>query len=322
MTSLLDYLRLCRASNVLTAVSNVLAGYLLAVGSWSPVLPLLILVLASCHFYLAGMVLNDVFDVERDKRERPERPLPSGKITVRTAHRLGFGLLAGGFLLSLMAGLAGDGEVLKQGLSLKTGLTAVLLTTFILVYDSGAKFTVAGPLIMGSCRTLNVLLGCSLAKPQTGNWLGFEPICWAAAAGIGIYVAGITIFASQESRKSQKIRLTTGMLTSVLGAALLVSMPFWVTRNPALDALSDNARFVYCITMSLIFLVVVRRMLTAIASQAPHRVQAAVIVSLMTLIMIDAGICFLAVPSKLFYSFSVALMIIPTLLLGRWINPT
>ena len=50
-----------------------------------PPLAVLLLVAASVFLYLAGMVLNDVYDVEIDRRERPDRPLPSGRIPVAWA---------------------------------------------------------------------------------------------------------------------------------------------------------------------------------------------------------------------------------------------
>ena len=49
--------------------------------------------------YCGGMVWNDYFDVEQDRRERPFRPLPSGRIAPSEAVRLGIGLFAGGGLL-------------------------------------------------------------------------------------------------------------------------------------------------------------------------------------------------------------------------------
>ena len=39
------------------------------------------------------MVLNDVYDVETDARERPYRPIPSGRISLNKAQSLGYGLL-------------------------------------------------------------------------------------------------------------------------------------------------------------------------------------------------------------------------------------
>ncbi len=39
-----------------------------------------LLVGASACLYEAGMALNDVFDVEIDRQERPDRPIPSGRV--------------------------------------------------------------------------------------------------------------------------------------------------------------------------------------------------------------------------------------------------
>src|SRR5688572_1337303 len=88
--------QLLRLPNVFTAVADVMMGYLVTHGQFrhDGVLPLL--VASSCGLYLAGMVLNDVFDRERDARERPERPIPSGRVSVSSAALLGALLLAAG----------------------------------------------------------------------------------------------------------------------------------------------------------------------------------------------------------------------------------
>ena len=44
------------------------------------------------------MYLNDAFDREIDARERPERPIPSGRIGAGPVFAIGFGLLAAGVL--------------------------------------------------------------------------------------------------------------------------------------------------------------------------------------------------------------------------------
>ena len=49
---------------------------------------LLCLLVASGCLYTAGMVLNDVFDYEIDRHERPFRPLPSGRISLGAARGL------------------------------------------------------------------------------------------------------------------------------------------------------------------------------------------------------------------------------------------
>src|SRR5262245_41794258 len=53
-----------------------------------------LLLLASACLYWGGMVWNDYFDREQDYRERPERPIPSGRVSLREAYWLGVGLLA------------------------------------------------------------------------------------------------------------------------------------------------------------------------------------------------------------------------------------
>ena len=76
MTTLLAWLRLVRIPNHATAAADVLAGYLIATRAREvgPLPPALWWALgASLAFYAAGMVLNDVFDVELDRRERDRK---------------------------------------------------------------------------------------------------------------------------------------------------------------------------------------------------------------------------------------------------------
>src|SRR5580658_10015137 len=84
-----SYFQLIRLPNVLTAAADSLAGWLLAMGSVSEPNRWLPLVSASMVLYASGTALNDVFDVEIDRAERPGRPLPSGRISWRVALWLG-----------------------------------------------------------------------------------------------------------------------------------------------------------------------------------------------------------------------------------------
>src|SRR5271155_112320 len=88
--------QLIRLPNVLTAAADSLAGWLLGGGSlgeagkWAP------LAIASMVLYAAGMALNDVFDVEIDRQERPGRPIPSGRVSRSFAGGIGaIGLFVG-----------------------------------------------------------------------------------------------------------------------------------------------------------------------------------------------------------------------------------
>ena len=93
-------LRLGRISNLPTVWTNVLVGVMLAGGSLADT-RLALLMLALSLFYVGGMFLNDAFDRDFDAKHRPERPIPSGQVSVQEVFIAGFGLLAMG-----MAGVA------------------------------------------------------------------------------------------------------------------------------------------------------------------------------------------------------------------------
>src|SRR5262245_55663963 len=104
MNALRPYAQLVRLPNLPSAVADILLAAL-AVGALPGRWPTFaLLALASACLYCAGMAFNDYFDVEQDRRERPFRPIPSGRVTPRQAARLGAALLAAGVALALLAG--------------------------------------------------------------------------------------------------------------------------------------------------------------------------------------------------------------------------
>src|SRR3974377_1648605 len=52
-----------------------------------------LLLVASGMLYSAGLVWNDYFDLDEDKRDRPFRPIASGRISIQTAVVIGVVLL-------------------------------------------------------------------------------------------------------------------------------------------------------------------------------------------------------------------------------------
>ena len=70
---------------------------------------------------------------------------------------------------------------------------AAILALCILAYDAGLKHTWLGPVFMGACRGLNLLLGMSHAQALAG------PIAWFAAVAYGLFVAGITVVSRSET---------------------------------------------------------------------------------------------------------------------------
>src|SRR5947199_5477358 len=131
--SALAYAQLVRLPNVFTALADIGMAALVSRALPAYAAAVVLLLLASSCLYCAGMVWNDYFDLEQDRRERPFRPLPSGRIGLQAATLLGTALLVAGVAFATLAGMVGDGF---RALPL---VFAVLLVVAILLYDGSLK---------------------------------------------------------------------------------------------------------------------------------------------------------------------------------------
>jgi 4-hydroxybenzoate polyprenyltransferase len=297
------YAQLVRLPNVFTAIADICLGWLgaLALGTPPSRWPsFLLLVGASSLLYSAGMVWNDFFDIEQDRRERPFRPLPSGRILRRSAASLGVALLAGGSLLATLAGVRADGFCWTP-----PAITAGLVTA-ILLYDAWLKRTAMGTVAMGSCRFLNVLLGLSVAEDRF-PWSGRIYL----ALVVGLYIVGVTWFARTEARRSSQ--------SALMGAAGIMSVAlFLALAVPAvIETGITSVLFPYLLVALGFFLGV--PILHAIKEPAPLRVQTAVKRALLGLVVLDAVLAAGLVGT---IGLLMLLLLIPTLYLGRWIYST
>ena len=103
-----------RPANIVTSIADVLAGIAISGYLLQPFLfnlqlqNILLLCLSTVGLYGGGVVFNDVFDAELDKIERPERAIPSGRVTIKEATLLGIILLMIGistsFLVNIFSG--------------------------------------------------------------------------------------------------------------------------------------------------------------------------------------------------------------------------
>lgn len=145
-----QYLILVRLPNVFTAPSNVLTGYLAAVvpAANADALQLFLLLLSSILLYIAGIVFNDYFDLELDKRERPYRPLPSGGITKKVA-----------LLIAIISLISAN--ILAFTASMSSLAVCIIMSVMVIGYDYKLKNTFFGPIAMGIIRSLNIILGAS-----------------------------------------------------------------------------------------------------------------------------------------------------------------
>lgn len=168
------YLTLTRPANLVTAIADVLAGMAIAHYFLVPnpaAAPIGWLALATVGLYGGGVVFNDVFDADLDAIERPERPIPSGIVPKQAAALWGIVL----FAIGIGAAFA---------VNPTAGLLAIGITVASLVYDRfGKHHNWLGPLNMGLCRGLNLLLGVSVIPEQLlpYAWVGLVPVAYIAA---------------------------------------------------------------------------------------------------------------------------------------------
>ena len=299
---LLSYLQLFRAPNVFTALADVMMGYIITRGGIEPPLLLGLLGVASALLYTAGMVLNDVFDVEQDARERPSRPIPSGRIPLGVARLLGIEMLVAGILVGWsVAWLAND---------LRPGIVASLLALAVWLYDKVLKRTPLAPLVMGSCRFLNVLLGMSVAG------VSWDAANYTIAGGIGLYIVGVTWFARGEAKEqNSQFALTAAFLVMLAGIGLL----YWFPETSERFTMPSRWEYLWLAVAGLIGWRAVR----AIVAPKPAHIQLAIKHAIFGIFMLDAGVC-LALGGRAgnIWPLAILLLAMPAMALGRWVYST
>lgn len=236
---LLGYLRLMRPANIVTAVADILAGIAIS-GFWQVphtftadwLLPVLCLALATCGLYGGGVVFNDVFDAQLDSTERPERPIPSGIVSKTQAVILGIYLLSIGVLAAFTVNPT-------------AGFLALLTAAAALIYNKWGKHQdVLGPINMGICRGLNLLLGMSItgddALLQFG-WLALVPV---------LYIGAITMISRDEVHGGKTGPLKTAAL--MYGIVCLTILGIAAMQHRIVEALPFVALFSFLIYKPLL----------------------------------------------------------------------
>lgn len=267
---------------------------------------LLCLLAASTLLYWSGMVWNDYFDYDQDRLERPGRPLASGRVSMRAARLLGIGLMAGGLMLAFLAGLRFDDGLTVRWRSL--GIATALVVA-IFLYDGVFKNSWAAPILMGLCRFLNVLLGLSILTGAIPLW------GWLLALIIGTYIGGVTWFARTEARLSNQSMLTAASIVILVSLVLALTMPALAGETTPYSETSWLFPYLFAAFGGYLGMALVR----AIRRPDPQRVQPAVKRAILGLIVLDALMASAFVGSL---GLLLAVLLIPGIILGRWLYST
>jgi 4-hydroxybenzoate polyprenyltransferase len=176
------------------------------------------------------MVWNDIADRRLDAEQRPERPLPSGDVSLSFACLLGIALLLVGLLVSPCRSHHG------------------LIAGLVLAYDfAGKRIEWLGALGMGTLRALN--LGTALAfpgppAPELARAAVVAALCY------GVYIIAVTMLGIFEDRPSVRGRAVAAVQAAppivALCGIVMVQGGLWpapaVAAVPALWFLRRNSR--------------------------------------------------------------------------------
>ena len=231
------WLRLVRASNLTTVVSNAVGGVAVAaaIRNNAPV-PLLavldagfLVIVGGVLLYAAGTVMNDLADQKIDAAERPDRPLPSGRIGRRAA------------LIACVACFIGANLVFnlfdaQRVLGCSTGLIFL-----ILIYNTVHTRTAAAVGVIAACRGLLVLLALFTVLPAAA--LGWA---WLYPVAATIYTLGLSLYARREVQRGREPQV----------ARLIAAMPL-VDAAACLTAGAHEAALL-CVALALLTAVLQR----------------------------------------------------------------
>ena len=300
--NLLDFARLVRLPNAFTAIADICLGALVTGALPEHSFRFAWLLGASVCLYWAGMVWNDYFDLDQDKRERPFRPLPSGRVSIASAWRIGLVLVVFGLASALLA------DWQDSGLRWRAFPLAVLLVVAILSYDGWLKQTWFGPIMMGTCRFLNVFMGLSVADQATTSW-GVT-----LAVAVGIYIIGVTWFARTEARISNQYTLVVGAAFMLAGLVVALAIPPLAQITETADTV-----FLFPYLLTAFGYYIGSAVVRAIRRPLPQRVQVAVKRAVLGLIVLD-GILATAIIGVT--GLVLLVLLVPAHFLGRWVYST
>ncbi|MGO4919683.1 UbiA-like protein EboC [Maribacter spongiicola] len=290
---LMGFARLARPANLPTAAADILAGitiafYLKNIEALKFLTEqrgdVLLLVFSSVALYAGGVVFNDVFDAELDAIERPERAIPSGLVPKREAIYFGTILMLIGVTLAFKCNML-------------SGIISVVLTIAILTYDGYFKqFGFAGPLNMGVCRGLNLLMGMSI--------LGILSHCYIALVPV-VYIFAITLISRGEVNGNNKKHIVRA---GVLYAIVILSIALIVIQQ------GDNV-LVLLPFLILFGYLIFTPLVKAYKENSPKNIKKAVMGGVLSLVVMNA--CWVAGFSDWYLAIAVLLLLPVSMLLSK-----
>ena len=200
----------------------VVLGEIVALGKFPPIRELTLGFL--CGFFISGsaIVLNDYFDLEVDKVNAPDRPLPAGMITPREA-----------ILLTVLATLIGLAASFLLGLSLFV-LSAAFWWIGFLYNRKFKEAGLLGNLMVSSSVGITFVLG-GMAVGEPWNKVVW---CFALIAffiDLGEEIAGDAMdMQGDKKRDSRSIAIVRGRSFALVISSLLFGLVILISLIPVI----------------------------------------------------------------------------------------
>jgi 4-hydroxybenzoate polyprenyltransferase len=319
------YFQLFRISNVFTIPPDIIVGFLavsISLGSWTGhnVFDLIILIFSSICLYVGGLALNDLFDIKADRLERPNRPLPSGRI------KKGKAILIILLLFSIGLALASLVNSTAVGISM-------LLILGIVAYNYRIKNGFYRPYLMAGIRALNVIYGASFVFdiPITSaldngdalsNSSNFSPWLLLTVASCTVYFHIFILTSLSKSETAQefskiKNKLNIQNIQIIYLIFLIISISIAIIFTPyKLDFLIFILLFLFLI--NLLF----NRALKRANDQGQDQALIQFVVKNMLILLIVLDSAFIAGEAGILSGSIVAMLSIPCLILSKKISMT
>ncbi len=270
---------------IVRPINSAMIGFAVIVGEFVSKPPQILVGQSALGFFTGfflcaySMVVNDVYDVEVDKVNQPGRPIPSGRMSIRTANRLS--------ILFLLAGVACSVLSLNSTAVAIAALYAFL--TWLYSYRA-KKAGIEGNLIVASSLAISFAYGGVISGGSIFSSLLLLMALTAFFSGVGREVVkAMADTEGDEKRGINSLARRRGMRTAAgVGAAffLLAVFTSWV---PLIFGLANQLYTLGVFVPDLIFVYLAASIVRSRDPANAHRVKKLALAGMLAGLLVFIG---------------------------------
>jgi len=256
-------LDLIRPANCVMIGFAVIVGAFVSKPSTTPWPQLALGFLTGFFICAYSMSVNDIYDLEVDRVNRPDRPVPSGRISVREASTSSMLMLAAGLACALLSFIP---------LAIVIALAYAFLSW---LYNARAKRTgLPGNLIVASSLAIPFIYGGAVSGGSIGGSLLLMMALTAFFSGVGREVVkSMADVEGDAKREVGSIARTRGLRTASLVGALFFLLAVLTSWVPLVTGLANEVYTFGVIIPDVIFVYLAAAILVRHDPQSAYRVK-------------------------------------------------